>query len=151
MIPYRKLISFSKYFPCTLAGFSWSQAGVKTLPTGPVTRFWWVWHAATPPTQPPPTYRPCVGAAAAAAACLLGMQSPRKVPKLTKIKRGQVARADLKESCEIFYVLAIGWPLIYATRMELQSVNSWPSTPTLGLARLHFSQIAWRTESIRRK
>lgn len=61
---------------------------------------------------------------------LLGMQSPRKVPKLTKIKHGRVARADLKESCEIFYVLAIGWPLIYATRVELESVNSWNCSTT---------------------
>lgn len=62
------------------------------------------------------------------ACCLLSMQSFRKVPKVTKIKDGRVARADLKaserdrvrvskrESCEIFYVPARHWsPLIYAT------------------------------------
>jgi len=127
MIQHRKLISFSKYFRSTM-----SSAGTKSLPTGAVACFWWVWLAATPPGDLPPpcTFSQCVCVCVGGAACLLGMQSPRKVPKLTKIKRGQVARADLKESCEIFYVLAIGWPLIYATRMELQSVNSWPPTPT---------------------
>jgi len=81
-------------------------------------------HAPRGPAAPMHFLPVCVCVCVGGAACLLGMQSPRKVPKLTKIKRGQVARADLKESCEIFYVLAIGWPLIYATRMELQSVNS---------------------------
>lgn len=32
------------------------------------------------------------------ACCLLSMQSFRKVPKVTKIKDGRVARADLKAS-----------------------------------------------------
>lgn len=31
------------------------------------------------------------------ACCLLSMQSFRKVPKVTKIKDGRVARADLKQ------------------------------------------------------
>lgn len=80
------------------------------------------------------------------ACCLLSMQSFRKVPKVTKIKDGRVARADLKASkrdrgsCEIFYVPARHWLAIDLCHL---SGRFKVSIPDLADFKLHFSQIAY--------